>query len=127
MTDFLVRYPEINVRLALSDRNVHLIDDHIDMAVRIGALPDSGMTATPMGEVRRIVCASPAYLAAHGIPKTPQDVSGLACVTHDFTSPAKSWSFRMSKATPAMAVPIHSRRSVTTVEAAIDAAIVGVG
>jgi DNA-binding transcriptional LysR family regulator len=52
VTDFLARYPEINIRLMLSDRNMHLIEEHVDMAVRLGALPDSSITATRLGEVR---------------------------------------------------------------------------
>src|ERR1700737_4910635 len=55
VTDFLGRYPEINIRLMLSDRNVHLIDEHVDIAIRLGALPDSSMTATRLGEVRHVV------------------------------------------------------------------------
>lgn len=127
VTNFLARYPEINVRLVLSDRNVHLIEDHVDMAVRIGALPDSSMAATRVGTVRQVVCGSPAFLAAHGTPKTPHDVSEQACVTHDFIAPASSWAFRMPKAKSETVVPIRPRLSVTTAEAAIEAAIAGIG
>jgi DNA-binding transcriptional LysR family regulator len=63
VNEFIAQYPEINVRLLLSDRNVHLIDDHIDLAVRIGPLADSSFVATRVGAVRRVVCASPDYLA----------------------------------------------------------------
>ena len=70
LTDFLTRWPEINVRLVLSDRNLHLIDDHVDMAVRIGALADSALAGTKLGAVRRVVCGSPEYFAAHGVPKS---------------------------------------------------------
>lgn len=127
VTDFLTLYPDINVRLALSDRNVHLVDEHVDLAVRIGALPDSSMAATRVGSVRQVVCASPAFLAVHGVPKAPQDVSGLACVTHDFVAPATAWAFRKRGAKSDMLVPIQSRLSVTTAEAAIDAAVASVG
>jgi len=127
VTDFLALYPEINVRLMLSDRNVHLVDDHVDMAVRIGALPDSAMAATRVGTVRQVVCGSPAFLAAHGVPKTPEEISELACVTHDFIAPATSWMFRAPGAKSETAVPIHSRLSVTTAEAAVDAAVAGLG
>src|SRR5271169_6668672 len=86
--ELLATYREIDVRLVLSDRNVHLIDDHVDLAVRIGALPDSSMVATRVGSVRRVVCASPAYLAEHGIPKAPEDLSALACVTFGMSTAA---------------------------------------
>jgi DNA-binding transcriptional LysR family regulator len=78
---FLAAYTEIDVRLVLSDRNAQLLDDHIDLAVRIGALPDSSMISVQVGSVRQVVCASPEFLVAHGIPKKPADLSGLSCVT----------------------------------------------
>ncbi|MGH6979134.1 MAG: LysR substrate-binding domain-containing protein [Brevundimonas sp.] len=125
IVDFLAHYPEINVRLTLSDRNVHLIDDHVDVALRIGALPDSSLAAIRLGAVRQVVCASPAFLAAQGVPKTPADLAGLPCVTHDFMAPATMWTFGGDHGE--MAVPIRSRFSVSTAEAAIDACIAGVG
>jgi DNA-binding transcriptional LysR family regulator len=127
VNDFIANYPEIDVRLALSDRNVHLIDDHIDLAVRIGALQDSSMVATRVGAVRRVVCASPVYLAAVGTPRAPEDLSALACVNFDgFTSPT-AWTFGSADKRSERTVPIRSRLSVSTAEAAIDAAIAGVG
>lgn len=125
--EFLASFPDINVRLLLSDRNVHLIDDHVDAAVRIGALPDSSMVAIRVGHVRRVVCGSPAYFARHGTPKKPSDISGLACVTFDILGSATAWSFAVPGAKAEQPVPIRSRLSVNTAEAAIDAAIAGVG
>ncbi|MBV8794941.1 MAG: LysR family transcriptional regulator, partial [Hyphomicrobiales bacterium] len=66
IADFLALFPEINVRLVLGDRNADLIEDHIDMAVRIGRLADSGMIATRVGSMRLVVCASPALLSTRG-------------------------------------------------------------
>jgi DNA-binding transcriptional LysR family regulator len=120
--DFLAMFPEINVRLVLADRNVHLIDDDIDMAVRIGALPDSGMVATRVGFMRRVVCGSPAFFASHGTPQAPEDLSSLDCVTFEALSSVTEWQFRTERA-----VPVRSRLSVNTAEAAIDAAVAGVG
>jgi DNA-binding transcriptional LysR family regulator len=127
VNEFLARYPAINVRLALSDRNTHLIDDHIDVAARIGALPDSTQVATKVGTVRRIVCASPGFLGAHGIPTTPADLASLDAVTFDVLSAADDWRFQSPGARTELSTPIRSRLSVTTAEAAIDAAIAGVG
>ena len=76
IAEFLSQWPEIDVRLVLSDRNLHLIDDRVDIAVRIGALADSALDSTRVGAVRRVVCGSPAYFAAHGVPKRPEDLSG---------------------------------------------------
>ena len=92
VSDFLAAYAEINVRLLLADRYLHLLDDHVDMAVRIGSLPDSSMMATRIGSMRTVVCASPKLLAAHGAPKSPQDLAALPCVNFDFLSPASSWA-----------------------------------
>ena len=127
INEFLAGYTEINVRLVLSDRNVHLIDDHIDMAVRIGVLPDSSMAAMRVGSVRRVVCGSPAYFARHGIPHTAEDLSRLAAVTFDGLGSAASWNLSMPDSRAEKAVPILARLSVNTAEAAIDAAIAGAG
>ncbi|HEY1453405.1 MAG TPA: LysR family transcriptional regulator [Roseiarcus sp.] len=127
IVDFLARWPEINVQLVLSDRNLHLIDDHIDMAVRIGALADSALAATKVGAVRRVVCGSPAYFAAHGKPKRPEDVSALSAVTFDPLSSLENWIFPDRKSRRELRVPVRSRLSVNTAEAAIDAAAAGVG
>ena len=80
------------MRLVLSDRNLHLIDDHIDIALRIGALADSAFVATRVGAVRRVVCGSPAYFAAHGVPKRPEDLAALTAVTFDQLSSLEHWS-----------------------------------
>jgi DNA-binding transcriptional LysR family regulator len=127
VSEFLAHYPAINVRLALSDRNTHLIDDHIDVAVRIGALSDSTQVATKVGAVRRIVCASPAFLGAHGTPKTLADLASLDAITFESLFSADEWRFRSPDAKAELSTPIRSRLSVTTAEAAIDAAIAGVG
>ncbi len=127
VTEFLAAYPEINVRLPLADRNLHLIEDHVDMAVRIGSLPDSTMIATRIGSMRTVVCASPKLLAEQGVPKSPEDVAGLPCVNVEFLSPASSWPFRLKDAKGTTDVPIRPRLSVTTAEAAVSAASEDVG
>lgn len=122
---FLETYPDIGVRLVLSDRNAQLLDDHIDLAVRIGALRDSSMIATQVGAVRWVVCGSPKYFAAHGVPKKPTDLAALSCVTFDMIGRPASWSFGRGKGGKTIAV--RSRFSVNTAEAALDAAIAGAG
>ncbi|WP_342708243.1 LysR substrate-binding domain-containing protein [Bradyrhizobium sp. B124] len=122
VTDFLAAYPEINVRLVLSDRNLHLFDDHVDMAVRLGALPDSSMIATRVGSMDTVVCASPDLLAAHGTPKHPKDLQTLPCVI--FAGPATTtWSFRDPASKRLFDVDIVPRLSVTSAEAAVQAAL----
>jgi DNA-binding transcriptional LysR family regulator len=127
VTDFLAGFPDIDVRLSLSDRNVHLIDDHIDLAVRIGPLADSALIATNVGSERRITCGSPAFFARYGMPKTPADLSGLPVISFDAFAPATSWTFAAPGAKSEHNIPIRARLSVNTAEAAVDAAIAGIG
>ena len=127
VADFLAAFPEINIRLVLSDRNVDLIGDHVDMAVRIGALPDSSMVATQIGVMRTVACASPALLADRGTPQTPDDLLRLPCVTVDTPMPSPSWRFRNPRSGAAIDVPILPRLTVTTPDAAVQAAIRKVG
>ncbi|MDA9440337.1 LysR family transcriptional regulator [Bradyrhizobium sp. CCBAU 51745] len=122
VTDFLAAYPEINVRLLLSDRNLHLYDDHVDMAVRLGELPDSSMIATRVGTMDTVVCASPDLLAAHGVPKHPKDLQRLPCVI--FTGPSSAiWSFRNPANKREFGIDIVPRLSVTAAESAVQAAV----
>ena len=123
--DFLRAYPDINVRLSLTDRPVGLLEDHIDLAARIGELPDSSLVATRVGTIRRMVCATPQYFAERGKPKRPEELTAHDCVTFQGLSAPDAWSFANGKSD--MAVAIHSRLVVNTAEAAIDAALAGVG
>lgn len=127
IAEFLASFPEINVGLRLADRNVHLVDDHIDMAVRIGALVESTLIATRVGSMRTVVCASPDLLGKHGVPLSPQDLRCLPCVTLDAPMPLAGWSFRPRGAAVTIEVPVAPRLSVTTAEAAAQAAIRSVG
>lgn len=127
VADFLALFPEINIRLMLSDRNAHLVDDHIDMAVRIGRLPDSSMIATRIGSMRTVVCASPALLAAHGVPRSPEDLQRRPCIGFNAPTSAPGWRFWPRESAASIEIPITPRLAVTTAEAAADAAIRGVG
>jgi DNA-binding transcriptional LysR family regulator len=125
ITDFLAAYPNVDVRLVQSDRLAHLVDDQIDCAIRIGELPDSGMTALRLGTVRRMVCASPSYLKKHPSIRKPGDTAAHDCVTAEALGLPESWIFGHGKDQTAIAV--HSRLVVNTSEAAIDAAVAGAG
>ncbi|MDP9901991.1 LysR family transcriptional regulator [Variovorax ginsengisoli] len=127
VAEFLAAFPAIDIRLTLSDRHVNLVDDHVDMAVRIGPLPDSSMVATAIGTMRMVTCASPAILSAQGMPQTPTDLLRFACVAVDTPLPSPSWRFRNPRSGAAIDVPIRPRLSVTTTEAAADAASLSVG
>lgn len=125
VTAFLQAYPEIDIKLTLADRLLHLQEDRVDVAVRIGALPDSRLRAARLGEVRRVVCASPQYLTANGLPLEPAEISGHHCITFIGLDHPERWTFQTNGVESA--VPIHSRLAVNTAEAAIDAAVSGVG
>ena len=125
LVEFLQAFPEVNVRLALGDRNVNLLDDHVDLALRIGALADSGLVATKVGAIRTVVCASPGYVAAHGTPRAPRDLGAHTCISFEFFASANSWSFRADRAE--LLVSVSPRLIVNAAEAAIDAAIAGLG
>ena len=127
VADFLALFPDINVRLALSDRNVDLVDAHIDMAVRIGRLPDSSMVATQVGLMRMVVCASPALMGSRGVPGTPNDLMELPCVTVDALPQSSGWVFKAPVSGARIEIPVMSRLSVTTTESAAAAAIRSVG
>lgn len=122
---FLEAYPDINVRLVLADRVANLLEEHVDLALRVGELPDSSLLAKRIGAIRRVVCGSPAYFAGRGTPQTPGDLGSHACITFDGLYASDSWPFQTGK-TMAM-VPIRSRLTVNTAEAAVDAAIAGIG
>jgi DNA-binding transcriptional LysR family regulator len=127
VSEFLASYADINVRLLLADRNLHLIEDHVDMAVRIGRLPDSSMVATRIGSLRTVVCASSKLLAAHGVPKSPEDLTNFPCVNFDVLTPGFTWPFRRKDAKGDVDVPVRPRLSVNTAEAAVWAASQSVG
>ncbi|CAG9241019.1 LysR family transcriptional regulator [Paraburkholderia caribensis] len=125
VAEFLAHYPEIDVSLMLTDRVVHLMEERADVAVRIGELPDSTLMATRVGTVRRVVCASPAYLATHGVPVKPRDLAAHQCITFEVLASTRAWVFGGGKSE--VSVPVHSRFAVNTAEAAIAAAKLGVG
>jgi DNA-binding transcriptional LysR family regulator len=122
---FLEAYPEIDVRLALADRVINLLEDHVDVALRIGELPDSSLVATRVGAIRRVVCASPRYFAERGTPKIPGDLAGHDCITFGGLTSAQEWIFTVGKS--AKPVAVHSRLVVNTAEAAVDAAVASIG
>jgi DNA-binding transcriptional LysR family regulator len=95
-TAFLDAHAEVEIELLLNDRNVDLIDEAIDVAVRIGPLADSGLTARPVGEVKRLWVASPAYLGNRGTPRAPDELDSHEAVLGTFRT-AQSWSFARSR------------------------------
>jgi DNA-binding transcriptional LysR family regulator len=125
VAEFLAQYPEIDISLLLTDHVVHMMEEQIDVALRIGHLPDSTLMATGVGKVRRIVCGSPAYLAKHGVPARPEDLAAHSCISFDVLESRRAWVFGNGKSE--LTVPVVSRLAVNTAEAAITAATLDVG
>src|SRR6516162_4119737 len=119
VTEFLGRFADVSVALILIDRPVELVEEGLDVAVRIGVLAESSAVATRVGAVRHIVVASPTYLAQHGTPQTPADLGAHAVVAFSGVASVERWIFR--NATGEASVAIRPRLVVTTAEAALDA------
>jgi len=125
VAEFLSAYPDITVRLVLGDRILNLPEEHVDVALRLGVLPDSRLMAFRLGSTSRVVCASPAYLALHGTPAAPEDVAGHDCILCESFQAPEVWSFARGQAD--MAIAIRPRLVVSNEEAACDAARAGIG
>jgi len=121
VVDFLRAFPDIDIKLMQTDSMADLLEDHIDVALRIGALADSSLVAIRLGTIRHVVCASPQYLAEHGTPTCVKDLNRHVCVTFHGMTANGPWTF------PAASVDLRARLRTNTAEAAIDAAIAGIG
>jgi len=126
VADFLAAQPEVTAELALADRNADLLEEAIDVAVRIGALADSGLVARKIGQVRRVVVASPGWVAAHGAPERPEALAGVPAVVFTSRATPPEWLFRAPDG-GAIAVHPAARFSVNEAAAAVAAAVAGHG
>jgi len=127
VTAFLASNPEITIRLGLSDHQIDLVGEHVDLAFRIGELDDSQLVARRVGDVRWVVVGSPDYLTAQGVPQRPEDVFHMPCVGVDYMQLAAWWRFRDDAGKGDRIQAVRPRLSVTTAHGAIDAAAAGVG
>lgn len=118
---FLERYPDVEVAALFLDRVVNMLEEGVDVGIRIGALPDSTMRAIRVGQVRRVLCASPDYLARRGIPQTPEDLLQHQIIAASSISPTVEWKFGDDDRNKA--VRIKPRLTVTSNDAAIAAAV----
>lgn len=125
ITAFLKAFPDINMRLTMNDRSLSLADEHIDVALRISHLSENNLIATRVGSIRHTVYASPDYLMRHPRPLHPTGLLAHDCVAFEGVLSAQSWTFRENKQD--ISVPVRPRLSVNTAEAAVDAAVAGLG
>ncbi|WP_221138893.1 LysR family transcriptional regulator [Rhizobium lentis] len=123
--EFLKEQPDIDLRLTLVDRQINLADEQVDVALRIGHLTDSALIATRVGSVRRVICASPEYLARRGVPRRPEDLGRHDGISFQGFATAPKWRYRRDG--PAFTIEPRSKLAVNTTEAAIQAAMAGIG
>ena len=125
LVEFLAAFPEVDVQLNLQDRSVNLVEEHVDVALRLGTLADSSLIAVRIGETVRVVCASPAYLKSRGTPKSPDDLSAHDLISYAPLQSPTMWRFKRDQID--YAVPVRSRFIVSNIESACDAARAGIG
>ncbi|HEF4761437.1 TPA: LysR family transcriptional regulator [Pseudomonas putida] len=125
MVSFLTQFPDVTINALLVDRVVSVVEEGVDVAVRIGELPDSNQHAIRVGEVRRVIVASPQFLASHGRPTHPQDLSQSPIIATSAIGQLKSWPF-LESGEP-LSIRADPRLVVTANQAAITAAALGLG
>ena len=125
VTEYLNRYPEVDATCLFLDRIVNLVDEGIDVGIRIGTLPDSSLQAVRVGQVRRVVCAAPSYLDRHGAPQTPDDLASHATILPNGANKTAEWRFNRD-GTPVV-TRLQPRLTTTTNDSAIAAAVSGFG
>ncbi|MCL1634713.1 LysR family transcriptional regulator [Luteimonas sp. SX5] len=123
--DFLRRHPKVSADMLFVDRVVNLIEEGMDVAVRIAHLRDSSLVAIPVGRVRRVLCASDRYLRRHGVPKVPADLREHNCVRHVGLNPRSEWRFRVGNRQTS--VPTSSVVTCNEIDSALEACANGLG
>lgn len=124
LTEYMRRYPEVRLDIALADRRVDLIEDGYDLAIRVGNLPESGLIARKLATDRIVLCASPAYLQAHGTPLAPEELKQHACLNYSYSSSGDEWFFGTGKMRAAVYVdgPMRANNGDMLRLAALDGA-----
>jgi DNA-binding transcriptional LysR family regulator len=126
LSDFLARYADVTVDVAMNDRFVDLVDEGFDVALRIATLPDSSLIARRLAPARRVICASPKYLAARGAPQSPDDLRAHDCLFNSNLPSARDWRFVASDGS-AWPVTVNGRLSANSGDALRIAALHGLG
>lgn len=125
LLDFMRAFPEVSLRVLLVDRLVHLLDEQIDVAVRINNLPDSSLVARRVGDIRMVVCGGPDHLAAQGVPRHPSELSDRACISWASLGPQKAWLF--SEGGVETLYPVQIRLTATLPDMVVAAAVANLG
>ena len=123
---FMHLHPQIKIELDMSDRRIDLVEEGLDLAIRIGTLEDSSLMARKLASVRHVVCASPDFLNRHGIPSTPQDLSALPALCYGNLSQPDTWHYHDKDSKPGQ-VKVLMRMRANNGDALVEAAIAGLG
>ena len=121
VSGYMKRYPEVEVEVVLTDRFVDLIDEGFDVAVRAGKLADSSLIARKLGTARMVICGSPEYLAAHGKPRSVDDLKGHRCIRYGHNRQGSTWSLRGGT------VPLGTELTVNNGDLIRELAVAGLG
>lgn len=125
LTGFLTRHPKLTVDLLLLNRVANMVEEGVDVAVRIARLKDSTLVAVPLGQVRRVVCASPRYLERHGTPQVPSDLKDHRCVRHTVLTPRSEWPLRVDRRK--VMIPVDTALASNDIGSVLDACAGGLG
>lgn len=117
MSAYLKKFPDVSAELRLSDRMINLVDEGVDIAVRIGHLADSSVVARAVGDMRRVVVGSPRYLKAHGTPSKPSDLTGHEIIQFAGASSLSEWRFTENGRD--LRIPHASRFTTNSTDAAV--------
>ncbi|MEH6651752.1 MAG: LysR family transcriptional regulator [Motiliproteus sp.] len=123
---FMHLHPLIKIDLNMSDRRIDLVEEGLDLAIRIGTLEDSTLMARKVASVRHVVCASPDFLNQHGTPETPQDLSDMPALCYGNLSQPGTWQYH-DKENKAASVKVPIRMRATNGDALVEAAVAGLG
>ena len=125
VVEYLQRYPSMDVSVLFLDRVVNMMEEGVDVGIRVGELPDSSLKAVRVGQIRRVLCASPQYLAEYGVPNHPHDLQQHRIVAATGVTPSVEWKFWQEQ--QALSVRLRPRLTVTTNDGAIESALAGFG
>ncbi|MBB2487522.1 LysR family transcriptional regulator [Mitsuaria sp. WAJ17] len=125
MAEYLQRYPKVSATCLFLDRVVDLVHENVDVALRVGNLPDSSLQAVQVGLVRRVICAAPAYLARCAAPRVPNDLQHHSIIAASAGGPSTEW--RLAQGKQALSVRLSPRLVTTTNDSALQLALGGLG
>ena len=127
LADFEARYPDIRLELSMSDRNIGLIEEGIDCAIRMGELEDSNLIARKLGYFSNVLCAAPSYLERHGTPVTIDDLKQHRCINYVYPTSGRAYQWQFDTPDGRVALDVEAHLLINDGESVIQAAMAGLG